>query len=434
MLQVNLENIRAAWSWWGQRGLVEQRSASLDPLFLFYERRSRFQEAERLFAEAIETVDNDPQDTEQRFLLGKLCARQGYFLYRVGAYDKAKMLLKKGLTLTEGDDGERALCQNYLGTLALLQGEQQVAIDLLQQSLTLRQALGDEVGVAASLNNLGSVAYFGGDYQSARQRYRESLSLSKVKEDLWSIAATENNLGEIARLLGDLDEAHALFEDSLSQCQRLEDRWGIAAAYNNLGSVAYMRQEWEQAKALHQQSLEIRKDLGDRMGTAVSLSNLGVVCFENGEFKDALELQSDSAKIRKELGDLRGAATTLCGLGKTMLALSHIENAMSTLIEGVKLANETEATPVMLDGLSTLAEGLFQHGNVELAINVLAFALHHDHADAACEDRVKSVLARYAPESTLQTLVAASPEGTNQTIKAILEQITKVVPLRKNFG
>lgn len=423
-LQADLENIRVAWAWWGQRGGIEQLLASLDPLFLFYERRSRFQEAERLFAEILDTVDHGP-DANLRSLVGKLYARRGYFLYRLGAFDEAKQCLEKGLALAEGDKGERAFVLNHLGTLALIQGEREVATKLLQQSLTLRQAAGDDFGVAASLNNLASVAYLQGDYQTARQRYRESLAISKAKQDLWSIAAVQNNLGEISRLLGELEEAQTLFEESLKVRQQLDDRWGVAAAYNNLGSVAYMRGDWDQAKALHRESLEIRKDLGDRLGTAVSLSNLGVVSFENGEFEDALELQSESAKQRKVLGDLQGAATTLCGLGKTLLAMRNDDQAADVLAEGVELAHQASALAVALEGLLTFAELLFRSAQPDAALETLAFVAQQSELDPGTQARLQALLRDHAAQHDFAALRQVPVPQTaldllNNTIKAAL--------------
>src|SRR5262249_7586492 len=68
---------------------------------------------------------------------------------------------------------------NDLGSVANLQEDYTTARSLYEESLAIRRALGDRLGVADSLRNLGSVASDQGDYAAARSLYEESLAIRR---------------------------------------------------------------------------------------------------------------------------------------------------------------------------------------------------------------------------------------------------------------
>src|ERR1019366_7073761 len=73
----------------------------------------------------------------------------------------------------------RADALNGAGALAYMQGDYVAARSLYEDSLAIRQELGDRRGVAGSLNNLGIVASHQGDYAAARSLYEDALILNR---------------------------------------------------------------------------------------------------------------------------------------------------------------------------------------------------------------------------------------------------------------
>lgn len=358
-LQANIDNVREAWKQASASGNAQALAQAQDGLFLFFERRSRFQEGLDAFeraGDALAASDAEVGDV--------LRARQGYFLYRLGQHERARALLVRALEAAQraGDRGEQAFAQNYLGSLDLLASHHDEAVRRLEATLALCQEQGDEFGMATAKANLGSAAFFKGDLPEAKRHYEEGLALSRALGDVWSVAALESNLGEVQRQLGEFEAAKQLFQRSLESRQALGDRWGIAAALNNLGSLAYSQGDWTTAVRYHEQSLALRKELGDRLGMATSLNNLGTVHLRLERRDEALHFQEESLSLRQALHDERGAATTLLELGKTLTAMGRQDEARRRFKEAVALAHACATSAVAVEGLVQIARLLSDAG------------------------------------------------------------------------
>ena len=64
---------------------------------------------------------------------------------------------------------------NFLGELALSEGDQQTARANFEESLAIRRELGDRWGIPQLLGNLASIARAQGDLTKARRVYAEAL-------------------------------------------------------------------------------------------------------------------------------------------------------------------------------------------------------------------------------------------------------------------
>jgi predicted ATPase/class 3 adenylate cyclase len=254
----------------------------------------------------------------------------------------------------------RAKALNGAGVLALRQGDYETAQALLQESLAIRQALGDQLGIASSLNNLGNVAWVQGDYERAKALYEESLTIYRTLGNQCGVASSLTNLGNIAWSRGDHEEARALYEESLTIFRKLGSQWGIASSLNSLGAVALVQGNYERAKMLLEESLAIYRDLGDQWGIAFSLNNLGNLALMQGDYERAKVLLEESLSIRRALRDQRGIAFTLYDLGSVALMQSDYERAKV-------LFEESLAIRRVLFDQQGIAFTLNDLGNVALA-------------------------------------------------------------------
>jgi tetratricopeptide (TPR) repeat protein len=125
--------------------------------------------------------------------------------------------------------------------------------------MTIRQELGDQVGMAASLHNLGNVAGHQGDYALARSLHERSL---------------------------------AIFRE-------LGDRLGIANSLHNLGAVAEHQGDYALARSLHEKSLAIARELGSKETIARSAEGFARVASAHGQMRRALRLAGAAAALRE---------------------------------------------------------------------------------------------------------------------------------------
>jgi len=269
-----------------------------------------------------------------------------------------RMLAKAGsdeLTL------ERAKALNAAAVLAYFQGDYPATRALNEQCLAMRQALGDQKGIASSLINLGNVAIEQGDYGAARALFEKSLAIRRQLNDLWGIAASLNNLGNVALDQSQCSEARALYEECLQIARELGDKRSVAMALNNLGSVAVQEGDFRRARPPLEESLAIRRELGDQRGIAIALCNLGEATCGTGDCKSARALLNESLGILERLGDRRIIA--MCGnnLGAVMyeqgeFASSRAQFARS--LEMMRHIGDKVGVAVSLTGLAAAAAAL----------------------------------------------------------------------------
>jgi tetratricopeptide (TPR) repeat protein len=212
-------------------------------------------------------------------------------LRRFGLY----ILLRDLCTMTmndlkQHDEELTALTLHELGNIAYLQGDYAEARRLYQQSLEIKERLGNQGGKAGSLHQLGMIAQDQGDYAEARRLYQQSLETFERLGDQSGKATTLHELGNIAYLQGDYAEARRLYQQSLEIKERLGDQGGKANSLHQLGMIAQDQGDYAEARRLYQQSLEIKERLGDQNGKANSLGQLGVIAFEQDDLEQALVL------------------------------------------------------------------------------------------------------------------------------------------------
>ena len=102
------------------------------------------------------------------------------------------------------------------GALATLQGDNDAARGLFEQSLTIRRGLSDKAGIGNSLNDLGLLAKNEGEYTSARSLFEECVAIRRELGDRAGVGGVLNNLGDTLRFQGDFASARALLEEALA--------------------------------------------------------------------------------------------------------------------------------------------------------------------------------------------------------------------------
>jgi tetratricopeptide (TPR) repeat protein len=91
-------------------------------------------------------------------------------------------------------------------------GEKARALELYEQALPLRRAIGDRAGEAATLNNIGSVHHDLGDKTRALEFYEQALPLRCAVGDLAGEAFTLFNIAMVHDAAGNTAKAVALLE------------------------------------------------------------------------------------------------------------------------------------------------------------------------------------------------------------------------------
>jgi tetratricopeptide (TPR) repeat protein len=147
-----------------------------------------------------------------------------------------------------------------LGAVCSARGDHARALELHEEALALRRALGDTLLVSDAIYNLGLVAFQTGDHARAREAFGEALTLAeKIGEALHSAAALFM-LAELDLLADRADLAEQRIRESLATYVKLEDRRDIAECFVVLAGVLCARGDVDDAARLLGAAEELRGD------------------------------------------------------------------------------------------------------------------------------------------------------------------------------
>jgi tetratricopeptide (TPR) repeat protein len=152
-------------------------------------------------------------------------------------------------------------------------GEYEQAAYLMQQSLELMRAVGDQHFLAMYLSVFSGVASALGKLSEAKQLLRESLAISRALGDRWIAAFSLNQLGLVTYLMGNTEwaEAKRLYQEGLAISKELGDQWNISLSLNHLGQITYALDELQEAK---QYFLTALKTAMEAQATTIALDAL----------------------------------------------------------------------------------------------------------------------------------------------------------------
>jgi predicted ATPase/DNA-binding SARP family transcriptional activator len=229
-------NLRMALEWALAQGEAEIAARFGAALWRFWWIRNHLEEGCRWLERAL-ALEGVPPPLRAKALHGA-----GVLTHEQGNYEQARAAYEESLAVrrAQGDTLGVAASLNSLGVVALDQCDYERARALFEESLALKRTLGDQKGIAGSLNNLGLVVSSLGDYVCAERLYEESLALSRQLGSRLSEATVLGNLGAVALQLGDAGRAESLFEAGLALFEQLGDKDGVAECLEGLAGVAGM--------------------------------------------------------------------------------------------------------------------------------------------------------------------------------------------------
>jgi CHAT domain-containing protein/Flp pilus assembly protein TadD len=266
----------------------------------------------------------------EKYWEGYLCTFLGRVYDDLGENQKALDYLNQALPLTRlvGDKRGEAATLNNISKIYSDSGEKRKALEVANQALPLLREIGDKRGEAIILTGIGKEHDDLGEKQEALGFYNQALPLRRLVGDKGGEAATLHNmgttyasLGEDRKALGYLNQARQLFRS-------VNDKRGEAATLNNSGSIHDELGEKREALEYLNQALSICRLIGDKGGEAATLNNIGGVHSHSGEKREALGFYNQALQLNRLIGDIRGEAATLNSIGLAYSALGERQEAL----------------------------------------------------------------------------------------------------------
>ncbi|MEH2347938.1 MAG: tetratricopeptide repeat protein [Nostoc sp.] len=371
-----------------------------------------------------QALDSCPAEDEQE--KAAIIHNLGYLKANRGEIEEAIALYQQSLAIKEqiGDVQGKAATLHQLGILKANRGEIEEAIALYQQSLAIFEQIGDVQGKATTLHQLGILKANRGEIEEAIALYQQSLAIFEQIGNVQGKAATLHQLGILKANRGEIEEAIALYQQSLAIFEQIGDVQGKATTLHQLGILKANRGEIEEAIALYQQSLAISEQIGDVQGKATTLHQLGILKANRGEIEEAIALYQQSLAIKEQIGNVKGKAATLHQLGMLKADRGEIEEAIALYQQSLAIKEQIGNVQGKAATLHNLGYLKANSGEIEEAIALYQQSL-------AIDEQIGNVQGKAATLHEMGYLKANSGEieeaiALYQQSLAISEQIGDV--------
>ena len=320
-----MDNLRAAWDW----SVANQKFISLyrvsAKLMHLFEVRNWFKEGEVTFrktADALRaSLPGSGSDAVDQVPLNAMLAHWGFFRFRLGRGEEAHAILAPSAEvlrtafLQMGADPFPVIYSHmYLGIDCWILGRFSEAKESLQVSLALARTYGERWYEALDSEFLGGLAIEQGEYNQARQYLSQALAMLRQVGDPSMTAHTLSYLGRTMQILGEYRQAEKLLRESLEVGREIGYRFAIGLALDGLGQVAFAQERYEDARAVFSESAELFREMGDTHRLSRTLNHQGVNSLALGQEAEARNAFNAALRMAYEGGFMTSALNALAGL------------------------------------------------------------------------------------------------------------------------
>lgn len=305
----------------------------------------RYREAESLCQSALKLCEDN------RLLLD-LARAQAV----LGKTSEALQNYERALSLCPNSDlNERSGILFNLAMLTSHQGDMQRALELWQQSLTLKEQIGSIQGKAATLSAMAGIVAKQGNIKYALELWKQSIEIDEQIDDIQNKAATLHNMAGVIAQAGDIKYALELLQQSLDISELVSDVKGKAATLHRMAGLILQQGHIERALNLMQQSLVLKEQIGDVIGIAATLHNMAHLSAQRGDVNNALDLWQRSLSLKEQIGDIQGKAVSLTMMAVVIAQQGDIKHALSLCYQSLSLLEQVGDVQAKATTLSNIA-------------------------------------------------------------------------------
>ncbi|MFF7637829.1 BTAD domain-containing putative transcriptional regulator [Kitasatospora sp. NPDC008050] len=288
----------------------------------------------------------------------------GYAHQRGTQYLQADASTTRALRLARAAEDVEGVAEalNQRGMRHAREGDQMVALALLEEALAANQDTGNQRQHDRIVNNIGISLMHMGQQDRAITALDDALAGFNAAGNSRLSAQLLTNLGYAQSKSGDTATAHATFKRSLSTGTGVLSELEIAMIQNNLVATTRLPAELDQARMLQESTLTTFRSAGDRWNQAEGLITLGNLHQRAERPHEAATLHREALALATRIGADHKQVAALLGLGLAEAQLGHDESARRHLLAACDLAARIKAPVEGVQARTALAE-LLDHRN-----------------------------------------------------------------------
>ena len=287
----------------------------------------------------------------------------------------------------------------YLGSIQQIEGAQDAAKDLISESITRFQRLGETTKVAAAQSELGFCYRRAGAHDEARVIYNEALKRladSSEKElqakILLRLAAVETFSGRYKDSLNILTNSAKLFNDSNNDALKGKFHNELACALMSLGKAEHRPDYTDRAIIEFTAASFHFEQAGHISYKARAESNVGFLLYTNGHYEKAHEHLNRARSLFVSLADRGTVAQIDEARARVLLEQGRLRAAESAIREAVRVLSKGGEQGALAEALTTQGRVLSKLGNFIESRNTLRRAADLAEEAGAVEDAGRALL------------------------------------------
>jgi predicted ATPase/DNA-binding CsgD family transcriptional regulator len=194
-----------------------------------------------------------------------------HYWVMAGRFSEGRRWLERLLVQPRIPEVDRAAGLVVAGRLAVLQGDVEVGLPLLEQALGKATLAGSTTWRAHALHGLALTSVFWADPKAAVARLEEALALHRLGDDPFGVPLALVQLATVHATLGDLDQAMASADECIALSEAAGEQWCAALARWTEALVAWRQGRAPRARSHAREVLRLKEPFGDRLGMAMSM-------------------------------------------------------------------------------------------------------------------------------------------------------------------
>ncbi|MFC3092751.1 diguanylate cyclase [Alteromonas sediminis] len=289
------------------------------------------------------------------------------------ADNKARELLQ---TATEKSDiSLEANAKFQLARNAMERNDYPEAQAWLNQSSTLFQEIGDELGMAKTYRQIGLTYRYQSNYSVSLEYLYMALAIYQSQGSPRDLASINNSLGVVLEKMGQFNEATVYHQQALEANYALNDQSGIASALYNLADIRRVMGDYALALDYFTQALEIDEANGNKKDIAYSSYKMGYVNMQMGNYELAGQFMQRAHQLFQEIGAKRDIDWALSGLADLAMRQGKLADAEALARGIIERAKANNYNSLLLDVYQTLIDILLLKKEYAEALNVINVAM-----------------------------------------------------------
>jgi CheY-like chemotaxis protein len=287
----------------------------------------------------------------------------------------------------------------WLGSVGQIEGAQEAAKDLISESITRFEALGETTRVAAARSELGFCYRRAGAYDDARVVYNEALKeLSDGREKelrakiLLRLVIVESLSGRYNDALRILTDETQFFEESTNDFLKGKFHNELACALTSLGEAERRSDYTDRAIIEYTASSYHFERAGHTSYHASAENNLGYLLYTIGRYEEAHEHLNAARRLFADVQNKGRIAQVDETRARILLEQGKLRGAESAINEAVRVLSRGGEQGLLAEALTTQGRILSKLGNFIESLNTLRHAADLAEQVGAVEDAGRSLL------------------------------------------